>query len=189
VTASRPRLDRAALVRGALVRLVAERGLSGASMADVAEAAGVAAGTIYVHYDSKDELILAAYCEVKAELGEVAAAAGASADVADPEARFREVWQAIYDYLAAHPARARFLAQVDASPHAGEAHQRATQGPGGKLLELAAEVGSALIDVPPVVLYELALGPAVRLAADGSSLDGPTLDRIVTACWRAITRA
>ena len=53
----------------ALRALVAERGFHGASMSAVASAAGVATGTAYTHYASKDELVLAAYLETKAELG------------------------------------------------------------------------------------------------------------------------
>ena len=40
---------------------MAERGFRGTSMSAVAERAGVAAGTAYVHYASKDELIVATY--------------------------------------------------------------------------------------------------------------------------------
>ena len=67
MTAAPP--DRAAAVRSALRRLVADQGLQGASMAAIAKQAGVATGTAYVHYPSKDELLLAAYVELKADLG------------------------------------------------------------------------------------------------------------------------
>ena len=74
-TAGSPPVDRAALVRDALRRVVAERGFHGASMSAVAKAAGVATGTAYVHYESKDELVIAAYLELKQQLGLIAAAA------------------------------------------------------------------------------------------------------------------
>jgi len=54
-------MDRAAAVRSALRTLVARHGFHGASMSAVAREAGVATGTAYTHYTSKDELVLAAY--------------------------------------------------------------------------------------------------------------------------------
>jgi AcrR family transcriptional regulator len=56
-----PPVDRAAAVRGAVRTLVARNGFHGASMSAVASQAGVATGTAYTHYASKDELVLAAY--------------------------------------------------------------------------------------------------------------------------------
>ena len=77
-TAVDVRPDRAAAVRAALRKLVAERGFHGASMSAVASEAGVATGTAYVHYASKDELVHAAYLEAKRELGAAAVAAPSS---------------------------------------------------------------------------------------------------------------
>ena len=115
--------DRAAAVRQAVRRLVADHGLHGASMAAVAKAAGVATGTAYVHYASKEELLIAAYVELKADLG---AAAVVDLDAgASPEARFRSIWSAVHAFLADDPTRARFLVQVEASPLA----RRPTSGP------------------------------------------------------------
>lgn len=53
--------DRPAAIRRALRDLVAGRGFRGASMSAIAESAGVATGTAYVHYASKKELVLATY--------------------------------------------------------------------------------------------------------------------------------
>ena len=87
-----PPMDRAAAVRSALRSLVARNGFHGASMSAVARQARVATGTAYTHYASKDELVLAAYCETKAQL---AAAATAGLDAhAEPGAQFRSIWLA-----------------------------------------------------------------------------------------------
>ena len=72
-----PPVDRAAAVRGALRTLVARNGFHGASMSAVASQAGVATGTAYTHYASKDELVLAAYRETKAQLAAAATGRGA----------------------------------------------------------------------------------------------------------------
>ena len=50
------------------------------------------------------------------------------------------------------------------------------------------DVADRLRPFPIDVLYELALSPAVRLAAAGMELDDAQLDDIADACWRAIIR-
>ncbi len=180
-------LDRAAAVRAALRRLVAERGFHGASMSAIAAEAGVATGTAYTHYGSKDDLVLAAYLETKAQLG---AAATAELDpAADPPERFRGIWLASYRHLAAYPDHALFLLQVDSSPYRSRAHAAALEQE-GPILEQAADpaMTAQLLPLPLEVLYELGLAPPVRLAANGIELTGADLEAIADACWRAISR-
>ena len=177
-------MDRAAAVRSAMRTLVARNGFHGASMSAVASEAGVATGTAYTHYASKDELVLAAYCETKAQL---AAAAMVSLDAkAEAGAQFRSIWLATYRHLKANPGHARFLLQVDHSPYRSAAHQAAIAG--DPLAEQAAmpDVAARLLPLPLEVIYELGLSPAVRLAA-GTPLTDEQLDEIADACWRAIS--
>jgi AcrR family transcriptional regulator len=192
-TRPKGRVDRAAAVRRALRTLVAEHGFHGASMSDVAKEAGVASGTAYVHYASKDELVFAAYLEVKRELGLAAVAQ------IDHTARFHErfvqIWFGIYRHLAGEPERARFLVQIDSSPYAGAAHDMAMRVDGDPIMAEAArpDAVAALAPLPLEVLYDLGLAPAIRLATgmfDGSgALDDELLGSIAEACWRAVTRA
>lgn len=178
--------DRPARIRRALLELVAERGFRGTSMAAVAERAGVAAGTAYVHYASKDELVIAVYLEVKAELGSAGAAAADPA--AAPRDRFVALWHAIHAHLDADPDRARFLIQVEASPYAVEAHA-AAMARNDELLATASDpdMQAVLADLPHEVRYDLGIAPAVRIVARGDRPDTRTLERVATACWRAIT--
>jgi AcrR family transcriptional regulator len=179
-------VDRAAAVRSALRVLVARNGLHGASMSAVASQARVATGTAYTHYASKDELVLAAYCEAKAQLG-LAATAGLDAG-ADPGTQFRGIWLATYRHLRANPDHARFLLQVDHSPYRGAAHQAAIAA-GDRLVAHAATpaIAARLLPLPLEVIYELGLSPAVRLAAGQTRLTDEQLDEIAHACWRAIS--
>ena len=180
-----PLVDRAAAVRSALRMLVARNGFHGASMSAVASEAGVATGTAYTHYASKDELVLAAYCEAKAQL---AAAATAGLDAgAEAGAQFRSIWLAAYRHLKANPDHARFLLQVDHSPYRGAAHQAAI-ATGDPLAAQAATPDIAARPLPLEVISELGLSPAVRLAADGTELTDEQLNEIARACWRAISQ-
>ncbi len=181
------RIDRAAAVRGAVVRLVAERGFHGASMGAVAKEAGVATGTAYVHYASKEELVHATYLDVKRSLME--AAASAVDPESSPREQFEQMWRAAYDHLAEDPRRARFLAQVDSSPFAAAAHERSLAAGGDPVMAVleAAQLVEAFTPLPLRVLYDLALGPVLRLVAAGEELEPSHLPLLVEACWRAVT--
>lgn len=179
--------DRPAQIRAALLDLVAEQGFHGTSMADVAARAGVAAGTIYRYFPSKHELVLAVHWQVKHDLG-AAALAGIDPG-AGPEQRFQHLWHRIYHHLVADPRRARFLLQAEASPDLRQTSQSLFSDAEHPLAQVAAapDLAPLLVDAPLEVLYDLGFGPAVRLAARGEPLDHATLERVASACWRAVT--
>jgi TetR/AcrR family transcriptional repressor of multidrug resistance operon len=178
------RVDRAALVRRAMVELVAENGLHGTSMSQVAARAGVATGTAYVHYQSKEDLLVAAFSEVKHHLGQ---AAVSKVDMsAGARQVFESVWRNAHAHLAGDSAIARFLVQVEVSPIRYAAHEALV----GKdpLSETARTLAAHLVELPLGVLYDLGLAPAVRLAASGVVLSERELDVLVEACWRAVRK-
>ena len=109
--------------------------IHGASMSAVAAEAGVATGTAYTHYGSKDDLVLATYLETKAELS-AAVIAQIETDT-DAAERFRGIWLASYRHLASKPDHARFLLQVDSSPYRVHAYE-ALAREGDPILEQAA---------------------------------------------------
>jgi TetR/AcrR family transcriptional regulator, transcriptional repressor for nem operon len=87
----------------AAARVLVERGLGAATMADVAEAASVAKGTVYLYFASKAELLAglrARYFEgFAALLGDPPAAGGPEAGVA---ARMERLVAASYDFALAN---------------------------------------------------------------------------------------
>lgn len=182
-----PVVDRPAAIRRALRDLVSERGFHGASMGAVAKEAGVATGTAYVHYESKDELVYATYLEIKFELG-VAVFDGFEPD-ADPFDRWHHVLTRAYLHLAAEPERARFLSQLEESPYDEEAHARlVAEGDPLSSVGQAEDMEPLLVDLPWEVIHALSLGVAVRLIAAGIRLKDEQLDALVTATWRAVTK-
>jgi len=194
ILAELPRLPPRALRDGTAGRILAaglllfgRNGFHGTSMSAVAREAGVATGTAYTHYVSKDELVLAAYRETKAQL---AAAATVGLDAgAEAGTRFRTIWLASYHHLKAHPDHAWFLLQVDHSPYRGAAHQTAIAHDDPLVTQAGApDVAARLLPLPLEVIYELGLSPAVRLAAGGTELTEQQLDEIAEACWRAISQ-
>lgn len=181
-----PAVDRPAAIRKALRDLVAERGFHGASMGAVAKLAGVATGTAYVHYESKEELVYATYLELKAELS---SAVLADFDgTAEPRERWRHLLTVAYRHLSDQPKRARFLTQLEESPYYEEAHSR-LMATGDPLYEIAGaeEMVELLVPLPGDVIYALSLGVAVRLIAAGVLLKPEEVDLLVEATWRAVT--
>ncbi|MFP3882555.1 MAG: TetR/AcrR family transcriptional regulator [Actinomycetota bacterium] len=178
------RVDRAALVRRAMVELVAERGFHGTSMSQVAQRAGVATGTAYVHYGSKGELLIAAFVEAKAQ---VDAAVTLDLDLtAPPKETFSRLWTRLYEYLRADLHLARFLTQIDESPLRAKAHEALPDD--DPLVRLGEEMADHLVDLPVEIIYELGLAPAARLAASDTSLEDDQVDMVIESCWRAIHR-
>ena len=54
-------LDKRVLILNAATRVFAERGFFGAQVADIAKRAGIAAGTVYLYFRSKDELLISLF--------------------------------------------------------------------------------------------------------------------------------
>ena len=84
------RSTREKLLRAALT-LVAREGFPAATTAAIAETAGVAEGTLYRHFSSKDDLLIEAYRVMKAEM---AAAVEEAFDMTAPvAARLARFWR------------------------------------------------------------------------------------------------
>jgi len=185
--ASTPTIDRAAALRHAMRTVVARRGLHGASMNEIAREAAVAQGTAYVHYPSKEQLLIAAYLELKREMG---LAACANIDrTATPHDRFIQIWLGVYRFLAHEPERAQFMSQIESSPYARVAHETGMAVPDDPMMAEAEALYAADVLAPLDLgsLYDLAFWPAIRRAATGDGIDEAAARPIAEACWRAIT--
>jgi AcrR family transcriptional regulator len=114
--ATRERLMRAA------ASIVAREGMEAATTAAIAAEAGVAEGTLYRHFDSKDDLLIAAYRHMKQEV--FLDATGVDTDAPPPE-RLKRMWKAIYlAYRANRDAFSfgqRFMESALADREGGEA--------------------------------------------------------------------
>src|ERR1700721_4538603 len=94
----------------AATRLFAERGLTAAPTSEISKLAGIAEGTLFTYFQTKDDLINALYREIKLEL--------AGAMMSDfPRKKkvgtnLRHVWDHSVNWGIANPNQRKVLAQL-----------------------------------------------------------------------------
>jgi AcrR family transcriptional regulator len=105
--------DKRNAILDAATRLFAERGLAGAPTSEISKRAGVAEGTLFTYFATKDDLINSLYREIKLEL--------ADAMMSDfPRkknvcTRVRHVWDRYVNWGIANPKQRKVLAQLQVS--------------------------------------------------------------------------
>ncbi len=99
-------------ILNATARALAEHGL-GASTSTIAKLAGVAEGTIFTYFDTKDVLLNELYLQLKAGLREKLMSQFPAS--ADAQARVRHAWDRYLDWGLANPDGRRALRQLDVS--------------------------------------------------------------------------
>jgi TetR/AcrR family fatty acid metabolism transcriptional regulator len=82
-------LDKRAAILEAATAVFAERGFFGAQVADIARGAGIAAGTVYLYFRSKDEILTSIFDRTMKEA--IAEGRAALAEVKDPHERLRRI--------------------------------------------------------------------------------------------------
>jgi len=81
--------DKRAAILEAATAVFAERGFFGAQVADIARSAGIAAGTVYLYFRSKDEILTSIFDRTMKDA--IAEARAALAEVKDPNERLRRI--------------------------------------------------------------------------------------------------
>ena len=111
---ARPKSEdkRNAILDGA-TRLFAERGLAAAPTSEISERAGVAEGTLFTYFKTKDDLINALYREIKLELAD--AMMSGFPRKKNVRARLRHVWDRYVNWGIANPKQRKVLAQLQVS--------------------------------------------------------------------------
>jgi AcrR family transcriptional regulator len=85
----------------AATRLFAERGLTAASTSEISKQAGVAEGTLFTYFKTKDDLINALYREIKLELAD--AMMSDFPRKKNVRTRLRHVWNPYVNWGIANP--------------------------------------------------------------------------------------
>jgi AcrR family transcriptional regulator len=131
----------------AALGLIGRQGVQRLGMAQIADAAGLARGTLYRYFPSRDHVLAAAadYDEVRFRSG----LDEALAQVHSPEARIRAFVGYAFDFIRSHPARPLFESEPGFVLSYLLDHLPAMRG------ELIGRLGDALDAVPAVVHGDL----------------------------------
>lgn len=97
------------------LELVRGNGFHGTPMSLVAKKAGVAAGTIYHYFESKDALIIALHSYIRSQMYQVMAAG--DDETQDLETRFFYFWKKHYQFYLQNPNALYFFEQFVNSPY------------------------------------------------------------------------
>jgi AcrR family transcriptional regulator len=98
---------KSAEILDAALGLFAARGYHGVAIPEIAAAAGVAAGTIYRHFASKDELVNAVYRRAKQQV--IAQVLDGLPGAGPVRGQFHELWQRLRGFATAAPVAFAFL--------------------------------------------------------------------------------
>jgi len=108
---ARPRSeDKRNAILAAATQIFAERGL-GAPTSAISKAAGVAEGTLFTYYSSKDELVNALYCAIKLELAD-AMMSGFPRRLSVRH-RLQHVWDNFLEWGVKNPAQQKVLKLIE----------------------------------------------------------------------------
>lgn len=187
--------DKRAVIMRAAMELIAEYGFHGTPMSKVAEKAGVAAGTIYRYFESKDVLINELYHELEKKIMETILTSHAGD--ATLRERFIQLSKALLRYMITNPLHFRYLEQYHNSPYGANARRsKILKQPGNQnvffdLFEQGINE-EILKDLPLFVHFALAFGPLISLARDHNLgltlLNNELIEKAVEACWDSIKK-
>jgi AcrR family transcriptional regulator len=105
--------DKRNAILNAATRLFAERGLTAAPTSEISKQGGVAEGTLFTYFKTKDDLINALYREIKLELAD--AMMSDFPRKKNVRTRLRHVWDRYVNWGIANPNQRKVLAQLQVS--------------------------------------------------------------------------
>ena len=185
--------DKRQAILAAALRLIARLGLHAAPMSAVARDAGVAAGTLYLYFPSKEAMINALYLEVledrdRSMLGEVTAAAN---DGAVGSAGLWAFWHGLAQWHLDHPDASSFIQQCKASAILTDETrevERRKHAEGLVSFEHAVAAGR-LRDVSLQVFWALAMGPIFVLSQMRDTGEMEITDDVLRSTFDGVCRS
>ena len=187
--AQKPEDKRSKLLDAAL-ELFETRGFDGVAVPEIAKAAGVATGTLYLYFKDKAALVNALYRHWKAAYN--ATVLAPMPEGLDARATFSRYWQRMTAFARHHPRAMRFMdlhhhgAYLDAESKSLSRDYLET----AEAFARQARAQGAIRDLDPILIVALMWGAAaglVKFSASGAlTLDPKSATAMEDALWRAI---
>lgn len=189
VKASKTKLDVSEQIFDATDRLMAKEGLHHLSMHKLAKEAGIAAGTIYLYFKSKDEL-LAQFARRVFNKFVVAIEEDFDESQSFFE-QYRKMWWNIWHFLQENPTILLNMNQYRSLPEFIETCKE-TEHSCWEQFCLKGQAANVLADLDPHMLLLLSLKTAIVLASDikflGTAVTDAMLESVIERSWRAIQK-
>ena len=189
VKASKTKLDISEQIFDATDRLMAKEGLHHLSMHKLAKEAGIAAGTIYLYFKSKDEL-LAQFVRRVFNKFVVAIEEGFDESQSFFE-QYRKMWWNIWHFLQENPTIFARMNRYRSLPEFIEPGKE-TEHSCWEQFCLKGQAANVLADLDPHMLFLLSLKTAIVLASDikflGTAVTDAMLESVIERSWRAIQK-
>lgn len=187
VKISKTKLDVSEQIFDATDRLMAKEGLHHLSMHKLAKEAGIAAGTIYLYFKSKDEL-LAQFARRVFNKFVVAIEEGFDEHQSFFE-QYKKMWWNIWHFLQENPTVLSNMNQYKSLPEFIEISSEMEHSC-WKQFCLKGQAANVLADLDPHMLFLLSLKTVMVVASDikflGTAVTDVILESVIERSWRAI---
>ena len=186
----KPKIDVSEQIFDATDRLMAKEGLHHLSMHKLAKEAGIAAGTIYLYFKSKDEL-LARFARRVFNKFVVAIEEGFDENQSFFE-QYRKIWWNIWHFLQENPTILLNMNQYRSLQEFIETCKEMEYSCWDQFC-LKGQAANVLADLDPHTLFLLSLKTAIVLASDikflGTAVTDEMLESVIERSWRAIQKS
>lgn len=150
-------------IRQAVVDEVAEQGIGSASVGAIAKRAGISPGTIYLHFENKEDMLQRVYLQIKTEFHKIMVAA---IEETISEVMIRRMWFDLFKYASAHPNYFLFIEHTGAAQVLTEDQAKSIsymQNDIAGMLQRAID-DKTLAQLPVSTVIVLLVSPALHLA-------------------------
>lgn len=178
-------------LRDALVAEVLENGVSSLKIAGIVKRAKVSAGTVYVHFKNKDDMLRQVYMEIKTDFHRTITGHQEQTDSAQ---LVRDMWFAMFGFVRARPQDFLFLDYASAAKILLPEQLAITDG-------YAADIGAifkrgvadgTLADLDSSLLSLLLVAPAMQLARNavlsGRAIPETLIEQTFERVWLSIAK-
>ena len=174
----------------ATLRLITERGFHATPTSRIAKEAGIAAGTLYLYFKSKDELLNQLYLEVKRHMA--ASLTKGRAENLTIEEEIALLWRNMLNHLLSNPIEFAFMEQFENSPLLDQATLSASSDifePVRTLISQA-QAQKVIKDLSKDLMIVLFVSPMYYFAKQhvrrGTMPSEETIATLYQGCWDAI---
>jgi AcrR family transcriptional regulator len=200
----RPRVDdKRRKILDAALEAFAKRGYHGVTVPEVAEAAGIGAGTMYRYFADKQDLVNHVFRDAKARLRDAIFESSASGlrsfvgytfdPAREPRALFLDLWGRLVGFARAEPLAFQFLEMQDHTPYLDAQSRQFELGVlipmwlAGQQLAARGVTGDLPVHVGMALVWGALVGLFKSERLGYLQLDDATLVRAGEACWAALS--